>query len=254
MLCVYKSTQNTATKLLALRQLGFAPPSSFTAWRRPPRRVQESTWWTCHRVEFRSGHGWQGRVATVLLALFPVPCARVGIPCHAGPGVAGKDTHHQGTCSAPAPAPVLALPSLPLAGTQQGKRTPSFPNRVPPHQPGSKREPVSPLLQLKKEQSAIWKLDMVRKWNLTYKQLRMWVMRDTQPHICTQFAQSIPVIFQGWNKTPVQQAPQLWRAGICSRVLQPGFPSEGNISRCSSPVPLFQMLSMFSAPATHGWR
>lgn len=111
-----------------------------------------------------------------------------------------------------------------------------------------------PLLQLKKKQCAIWKLDMVRKRNLTCKQLRMWVMCDTQPHICTQFAQRIPVIFWGWNKTLVHQAPQLWRAEIWGKVFQPGFPSDRNISCCNSRVPLFRMLSVFSAPATHGWK
>lgn len=61
--------------------------------------------------------------------------------------------------------------------------------------------------------------------------------------------------FPGWNKTPqVQQAPQLSRAEIFSRVLQSGFPSDGNISHPKPPAPLFQMLSMFSAPATHSWR
>lgn len=113
---------------------------------------------------------------------------------------------------------------------------------------------LPPLLQLKKQQSAIWKLDMVRKRHLTCEQLRMRVMCNTQPRICTQFAQRIPVIFWGWNKTSVQQAPQLRRAEICSGALQPRFPSAGNVSCRNSPVPLFQMLSMFSAPAAHGWR
>lgn len=152
-----------------------------------------------------------------------------------------------------------ALSSHPLffhplcEGTARQEKTSSL-IRVPLLQPGSTGIWLQLLPLLKLKESAIWKLDMVCKWNPTCKQLRMWVMCDTQPHICTQFAQWIPVIFQGWNKTSVQQAPQLSRSEIFSRVLQSGFPSDGNVSHSNSPAPLLQMLSLFSAPVTHGWR
>lgn len=162
------------------------------------------------------------------------------------PGAAGKDIHHKGTvctymtgcsvllCSL-SPLPIFCHP---LCGDTARHKNTSFPIRVPLHQPGSTGiwPHLQPLLQLKRKESAIWKLDMVCKWNPTCKQLRMWVMCDTQPHICTQFAQWIPVIFRGWNKTPVQQAPQVSRSEIFSRVLQSGFPSDGNISHFNSPA------------------
>lgn len=166
-------------------------------------------------------------------------------------GAAGKDIHHKGmvwacmTVLSPSP-PSSSIPSV---GTQQGKKK-LFPDQGPLQQPGSTGiwPQLPPLLQLKER--AIWKLDMVCKWNPTCKQLRMWVMCDTQPHICTWFAQWIPVIFRGWNKTPVQQAPQLSESEIFSRVLQSGFPSDGNVSHSNSPAPLFQMLSL-SQPQSH---
>lgn len=176
-------------------------------------------------------------MATVLLALCPAPRACVGIFCYASSWVAGQDTHHKGIawthtadvlCSSPRSHASDSFP--PSLLSEHSKASKHFLYETGSPSTSQEASGIWPqlwlLLQLKKKQCAIWKLDMVWKQNPTCKQLRMWVMCDTQPHICTQFAQRIPVIFWGWNKTLVQQTPQLWRAEIWSNVFQPGFPSD----------------------------
>lgn len=192
-------------------------------------------------------------MVTVLLAHCPALWAHMGIQ-HWG-SREGHPPQRDGVSLHDCALTLSPSSSIPSVGAQQGKKK-TFPDRGPLQQPGSIGiwPHLPPLLQLKKKERAIWKLDMVCKWNPTCKQLRMWVMCDTQPYICTWFAQWIPVIFRGWNKTPVQQAPQLSESEIFSRVLQSGFPSDGNVSHSNSPAPLFQMLSLFSAPVSHGWR
>lgn len=174
--------------------------------------------------------------------LCSAPCARVGIHCGAAPGLQGVHTQHKR---------IGVLCSRPFSLLQgHYKVSKVFPSqtRSPPTSQGASR--VWPLLWIRSNLKIGHGLQM--KFDVqTAKNLGdLWYPVPHLDPICTKDSCHFP----GLKQSPDSGSPETWTPEICSWIFQHGSPSSGNISCSHSPVPIFQMLSMFSASASQDWR